>query len=169
MDDILIKVVLSLFSGVVGYLFGKRQGQRQTQYQRRIEVVTELRRRLRVLQRSFANMATPPEWRLPEEQFRVQEVEEVGQKLEALTDYFEDNATWLDDETRERLDKLTDDFSVRWADVQDRVDAEEEPEEVLRTAWDWLDLAVDEIEEINEGFDRLLGMRAPWRRRWFGA
>ncbi|MDQ4001515.1 MAG: hypothetical protein M3283_11055 [Actinomycetota bacterium] len=169
MDDVLFRVVLSLFSAVVGYYFGKRQGQRQTQYQHRIEVVTGLRRRLRELQRSFANMATPPEWRLPEEQFRVEEVEEVGEKLEALTDYFEDNATWLDDETRERLGKLTDDFALRWADVQGRVDAEEEPDEVLRTAWDWLDRAVDEIEEINEGFDRLLGMHAPWWRRWFGA
>jgi hypothetical protein len=131
-DDILLRVIQIfiqiLGGGVVGYLFGKRQGRRQTQYQRRIEVVTELRRRLRELQQSFANMATPPEWRLPQEQFGVEEVEEVSEKLNALTGYFEDNATWLDEETRVRIDKLTDEYAFRWADVRGRVDAEEDPE-----------------------------------------
>jgi len=86
-------------------------------------------------------MTTPPEWRLSDDQFRVEEVEEVGKKLDALTNYFEDNAGWLNEETQERLDKLTDEYAFRWADVRGRVDAEEDPEGVLRAAWDWLDQA----------------------------
>jgi predicted nuclease with TOPRIM domain len=167
-DDLLLRVIQVLGGGVVGYFFGKRQGQKQTQYQRRVEVVTELRGRLRELRDSFANMATPPEWRLPEEQFKVEEVEEVGEKLDALTGYFEDNATWLDEETQERLDKLTEEYASRWGNVRGRIDAEENPEWVLRAAWDWLDRVADEMEKINEGFDRLLGTHAPWWRRWFG-
>lgn len=52
------------------------------------------------------------------------------------------------------------------ADVRVRVDAEENPEEVLRAAWNWLDQAVKE-EEINEGFKRAFGTHAPWWRRVF--
>lgn len=165
--DILLAVMQILVGSVVGYFTGLWQGQRQTQYQRRVEVITELRRRLREFRESFANMTTPPEWRMPEEQFRVEEVEEVSEKLDALTGYFEDNAGWIDEETRERLDKLTDEYAFRWADVRGRVDAKEDAKEVLRAAWNWLGQAVKEEEEINEGFERALGMHAPWWRRVF--
>lgn len=166
--DILLTFIQILVGGVVGYLTGLWQGQKQTQYQRRVEVVTELRQRLREFREAFANMATPPEWRLLDEPFKDEEVEEVGKKLNALTGYFEDNATWLDEETRERLDNLTDEYAFLWADVRGRVDAEEDSEEALRAAWDWLEQAVDEEEEINERFDRALGTHAPWWRRFFG-
>ena len=162
------ELVSAIASGVVFYFVGLRQGRQQTQYQRRVEVANEFRRRLREFRESFANMTTPPEWRLPEDHFRVEEVDEVGKKLEALTGYFEDNAGWLDEGTQERLDKLTDEYAFRWADVRGRVDAEEDPEEVLRAAWEWLDQAADEVEKINEGLARAEGTRTPSWRRVFG-
>ena len=72
-------------------------------------------------------MTTPLELRLPTEQCRVEEVEEVGTKLDALIGYFDDNAGWLDDETQERLGQFTDEYtySFRRADVRAPVDAEE--------------------------------------------
>jgi hypothetical protein len=167
-EALLLMVVQLLGGGAVGYLVGLWQGRKQTQYQRRVEVVTELRMRLREARESFANMATPPEYRLPEDQFRAEEVEEAGKKLDALAGYFEDNANWLDGETRERLDELADELAFLWAEVRGRLDAREDPARPLRAAWDWLEAADEEIEEINERFDRTLGTHAPWWRRGFG-
>ena len=101
--------------------------------------------------------------------FRPEEVEEVGEKLDALTGYFEDNGNWLDKETRERLDDLTDEMAFLWADVRGRLDAGEDPSASLRAAWDWLDKAAGEIEEVYERFDRTVGTHTPWWRRLFGA
>jgi hypothetical protein len=167
--DILLAAMQIFGGGVIGFFVGLWVGRKQIQYQRRVEVVRELRGRLREARESFANMTTPPEWRIAEDEFRgLEEVEEVGEKLDSLTDYFEDNAGWLDQETRERLDKLTDEYELRWADFRGRVDAGEDPEVLMRVTWYWLDQAASEVEKINEGFARVEGTHAPWWRRMFG-
>jgi len=164
---------------VLGFFAGLLLGRKQIQYQRRVEVVTELRHRLREARESFANMATPPEFRLAMgglEQFPEQfpeQSEEAGKKLDALTSYFADNGNWLDKETYEHLDDLTDKMAFLWADVRGCLDAEEDAEEdvirSLRTAWEWLGAASQAIEEINERFDRAVGTHTPWWRRVFGS
>jgi hypothetical protein len=166
--DVLLAIGQLVGGGIVGYFVGLWQGRKQAQYQRRVEVVTEVRQRLREARESFANMATPPYYRLPEEQFQPAEVEEAGKKLDALTGCLEDNGNWLDKETRELLDDLTDELAFLWADVRGRLDADEDPSGPLRTAWRWLEEADEEIEEINERFDRAVGTHTPWWRRVFG-
>jgi len=166
--DLLLTIIQILCGGVLGFVAGLWVGRKQIQYQRRVEVVTELRQRLREARESFANMATPPEYRLGTDPFRPEEVEEAGQKLDALSGYIEDNGNWLDKETRERLDALTDELAFLWADVRGRLDASEDPSASLRAAWDWLDEAAEEIEEINERFDRAVGTHTPCWRRMFG-
>jgi len=165
--DILLAVMQILGGGVIGFFAGLWLGRKQIQYQRRVEVVTVLRQRLREARESFANMSTPPEYRLTTDQFRPEEVEEAGEKLDALSGYFEDNGNWLDKETRERLDALTDELAFLWADVRGRLDASEDPSAPLRAAWDWLDEAAEEIEEINERFDRAVGTHTPWWQKGF--
>ena len=162
--DILLTVVQIFGGGVIGFLGGLLVGRKQIQYQRRVEVVTELRQRLREARKSFANMATPTEWRLDTQPFRPVEVEEAGEKLDALTDYFEDNGNWLDEKTGEQLDDLTDELAFLWADVRGRLDAGEDLSGPLKAAWDWLDEADEAIEEINERFDRAVGTHKTWWR-----
>ena len=166
--DILLAAMQILGGGVIGFLGGLLVGRKQIRYQRRVEVVTELRQRLREAQRAYANMATPPKYRLGTDQFRPEEVEEAGEKLDALTDYFEDNGNWLDKKTGEQLDDLTDELAFLLADVQGRLDANEDPSARLEAAWDWLAEAAEEIDEINERFDRVVGTHKPWWRRIFG-
>jgi hypothetical protein len=155
-----------LGSGLIGFFAGLLVGRQQIRYQRRVEVVDELRQRLREARESFANMATPPDCRL--DPFRAEEVEEVGEKFDALADYFEDTGNWLDTKTRELLDDFTDEMAFLWADVRGRVDAGEDPTAPLKAAWDWLDEADEAIREINERFDRLVGTHTPWWRRMWG-
>jgi hypothetical protein len=164
--DILLAAMQILGGSVIGFLGGLLVGRKQIQYQRRVEVVTELRQRLREARRSFADMATPPEYRVAAEQFQTKEVEEAGEKLDALTDYFEDNGNWLDKRTDEQLDNLTDELAFLWADVRGRLDAGEDPSSPLKAAWDWLDEADEAIEEINERFDRAVGTHKTWWRFW---
>ena len=154
--------------GVIGFFAGLWLGRKQIQYQYRVGVVAELRKRLREARESFANMSTPPTFRIPTEQFGPEEVEEAGKKLDALASYFADNGNWLDEETYERLDDLTDEMADLWADVRGRLDAGEDVYHPLRAAWEWLDEADEEIEEINERFDRAVGTHTPWWRRMFG-
>jgi hypothetical protein len=164
--DVLLAVMQILGGGVIGFFAGVWLGRKQIRYQRRVEVVDELRQRLREARESFANMASPPEYRL--DAFRPEEVEEVGEKFDALAEYFEDTGNWLDTKTRELLDDFTDEMAFLWADVRGRVDAGEDPTAPLKAAWDWLDEADETIGEINERFDRLVGTHAPWWRRMFG-
>jgi len=166
--DILRAVMQILGGGVIGFFAGLWLGRKQIRYQRRVEVVDELRRRLREARESFANMATPPEYRIATEQFGPEEVEEVGEKFDALADYFEDTGNWLDTKTRELLDDFTDEMAFLWADVRGRVDAGEDPTAPLKAAWDWLCEADEAIGEINERFDRLVGTHTPWWRRILG-
>jgi hypothetical protein len=110
--------------------------------------VDKLRQRLREARESFANMATPPEYRL--DTFRPEEVEEVGEKFDALADYFEDTGNWLDTKTRELLDDFTDEMAFLWEDVRGRVeDAGEDPTAPLKAAWDWLDEADEAIGKME--------------------
>jgi hypothetical protein len=164
--DIILAVMQILGGGVIGFFAGVWLGRKQIRYKRRVEVVDELRRRLREARESFADMATPPEYRLAT--FRPEEVEEAGEKFDALADYFEDTGNWLDTKTRELLDDFTDEMAFLWADVRGRLDAGEDPTGPLKAAWDRLDEAADAIGEINERFDRLVGTHKPWWRRWFG-
>ena len=166
--DILLAVLQVLLGGVIGFFGGLWVGRKQIQYQRRVEVVGVLRGRLREARASFANMATPPKYRLEEERFGPEEVEEAGEKLDALSDYLQDNGNWLDEQTRGRLDVLTDELAILWSDVRGRLDAGEDPSAPLRAAWEWLDEADKETEEINERFDRAVGTHTPWWRRMFG-
>jgi hypothetical protein len=100
-------------------------------------------------------MSTPPELRLAAGQLKQfhevvefeqfpEEVEEAGKKLDALANYLADNGNWLDKETHERLDDLTDEMAFLWADVHGRLDtfvagADDAGEDVirsLRAAWE---------------------------------
>ena len=164
--DTLLAVMQILGGGVIGFFTGLWLGRKQIRYQRRVEIVDELRQRLREARESFANMATPPEYRL--DTFRPEEVEEVGKKFDALADYFEDTGNWLDTKTRELLDDFTDEMAFLWADVRGRVDAGEDPTVPLKAAWDWLHEADEAIGEINERFDWLVGTHTPWWRRMWG-
>jgi hypothetical protein len=132
--DILLAIMQIVGGGVIGFFGGVWVGRKQIQYQHRVGVVVELRHRLREACESFANMSTPPKYRLATDQFRPEEVEEAGKKLDALTGYFEDNGTWLDKETSERLDDLTDEMAFLWADVRGRLDAGEDPSGPLTAA-----------------------------------
>jgi len=173
--------------GVIGFFAGVWLGRKQIQYQYHVGAVVELRHRLREARESFANMSTPPEFRLaagqleqfPEgvvlEQF-PEEVEEAGKKLDALASYLADNGNWLDKETYERLDDLTDKMAFLWADVHSSLntfvsgadDAGEDVIRSLRAAWEWLDETAEEIEEINERFNRAVGTHTPWWRKILG-
>jgi malate synthase len=143
--DILLAVMQILGGGVIGFFAGLWLGRKQIQYQRRVEVVDELRRRLREARESLANMATPHQYRL--DPFWPEEVEEVGEKLDALSDYFEDKGNSLDTKTRKLLDDFTDEMAFLWADVRGRLDGGENLYPPLKAAWDWLDEADGAIEE----------------------
>jgi hypothetical protein len=164
-NDLLVSILNLIGGGVVGYIVGVRQGRKQTQYEQRVRVVTEVRKRLREARRAFANMATPPEYRIPAEPFGAEEVEEAGKRLDALADYVEDNADWLDVVSYQLLDELTDHMAFLWADVRGRLDANEDPSGALRAAWEWL---VEADEEIHTELGTSIGTRAPWWRRIFG-
>jgi hypothetical protein len=164
-SDLLVSILNLIGGGVVGYIVGVRQGRKQTQYEQRVRVVTEVRKRLREARRDFANMATPPEYRLAEEPFGPDEVEEAGKKLDSLADYVEDNANWLDTTSARSLDELTSDMALLWGDVRGRLDADEDPSGALQATWDWLDEAAEEIEEINVELDKSIGTRVSWWRR----
>jgi hypothetical protein len=105
--------------------------------------------------RAKADMSTPPELRLAAGQLKQfhevvefeqfhEVVEEAGKKLDALANYLADNGNWLDKETHERLDDLTDEMAFLWADVHGRLDtfvagADDAGEDVirsLRAAWE---------------------------------
>jgi len=153
--DILRAVMQILGGGVIGFFAGLLVGRKQIQYQRRATVVEELRQRLREARESLADMFTPREYRL--DPYWPEEVVEVGEKLDALSDYFEDKGNWLDPKTRELLEEFTDEMAFLWADVRGCLDSGENLYPPLKAAWDWLKAADEAIEEINERFDRLVG------------
>jgi hypothetical protein len=121
--DILRAVMQILGGGVIGFFAGLLVERKQIQYQRRATVVEELRQRLREAQESLDDMFTPPEY--PLDPYWPEEVVEVGEKLDALSDHFEDKGNGLDTKTRELLEGFTDEIAFLWADVRGCLDSGE--------------------------------------------
>jgi hypothetical protein len=90
--DILLTVVQLLGGAVVGYLFGLKQGRKQTQYDRKAAAITELRQMLREIQDCFVELSARPEFRLDEWPNRREQAKALGEKLDMLENYYKDQA-----------------------------------------------------------------------------
>jgi hypothetical protein len=160
--------VFSIAGVLLGTLVGLWQGRKQTQYQRRADVVTELRQRMRETLQAMAVLCATPEHRVRAEvPPRVEQAELTGDKLDRLANYHEDHAMWLNKRVNEKLEAFTDEIALRWGQGQAALGAEDE-EEVMGELRDWVDEALQQADEIRAEFDHLLKVGTPRWRRMFG-
>jgi hypothetical protein len=183
--DLLLLVLWTALGLVVGaalgYLLGVGKERHKTHNTQQIRAISEIREKVRKLQRDFLEWSAPPERRLDENQpSRFEQSWRIVGELDTLRASYEAHKPWLKPTTHQIVESICEGFEQRilalakvlWANNADPRSPYNE-DEAATSVHEW---ARDDIpsglpalkRRFDEESKRSTGDSPGWRRRLFG-